>query len=66
MVDGKPTAQQISEVSDRHILIEYKGVPLLFRKSAFLTAVTLTAEWTHDPTVEKLAQEMGIKLRRFR
>ena len=47
-------------------LIEYRGVKLLITRSKIKSLVEITAEFTHDPEAEKLAGELGIKLRRFR
>lgn len=47
-------------------LIEYKGVKLLIPKSIIKNMVEITCEFTHDPAAEKLAGELGIKLRKFR
>lgn len=47
-------------------IIEYRGVKLLIPRSIIKTLVEATCEFTHDPEAEKLAGELGIKLRKFR
>lgn len=47
-------------------LIEYRGVKLLITRTKIKSLVEVTCEFTHDPAAEKLAGELGIKLRRFR
>lgn len=70
MTDGKPTVSQIATASkDGHIqyeIVTYRGVVILMTKARLKPAVEITAQMTHDPKVEELAGQMGIKLRRFR
>ena len=47
-------------------IIEYRGVKLLIPWPTIKSLVESTCEFTHDPEAEKLAGEMGIKLRKFR
>ncbi len=65
-----PTVEEIVKMSKgghtEYELIEYRGVKLLITRSKLKSLVEVTAEFTHDPAVEKLAGELGIKLRRFR
>lgn len=65
-----PTVEEIVKVSKggkvEYDLIEYRGVKLLITRSKIKSLVEITAEFTHDPEAEKLAGELGIKLRRFR
>jgi hypothetical protein len=65
-----PTVEEIIKVSKggniEYDLIEYRRVKLLIPRSTIKSLVEVTAEFTHDPAVEKLAGELGIKLRKFR
>ena len=65
-----PTVEEIVKASKggyaEYDIIEYRGVKLLITISKIKPLVEITAEFTHDPAVEKLAGELGIKLRRFR
>jgi len=65
-----PTVEEIVKESKgktvEYELIEYRGVKLLIPRSAIKTLVEATCEFTHDPEAEKLAGELGIKLRKFR
>jgi len=65
-----PTVEEIVKASKggkvEYDLIEYRGVKLLITRSKIKSLVEITAEFTHDPAAEKLAGELGIKLRRFR
>jgi len=46
--------------------IEYRGVKLLITISKLKPLVAVTSEFTHDPAAQKLAGELGIKLKGFR
>ncbi len=65
-----PTVEEIVKASEeghvKYDIIEYRGVKLLITRSKLGPLVEITAQLTHGPAVEKLAGEMGIKLRRFR
>ena len=65
-----PTVEEIVKMSKgghvEYDSIEYRGVKLLITRPKIKSLVEVTAEFTHDPEVEKLAGELGIKLRRFR
>lgn len=65
-----PTVEEIVKMSKggntEYELIEYRGVKLLITRSKIKSLVEVTAEFTRDPAAEKLAGELGIKLRRFR
>jgi len=65
-----PTVEEIVKASKggntEYDLIEYRGVKLLITRAKIKSLVEITAEFTHDPAAEKLAGELGIKLRRFR
>jgi len=69
-MDGKPTAEQIVEASKdgavKYEVVNYKGVKVLMTGTKIRDTIAVTHEFTHDPEVEKLAIEMGIKLRKFR
>lgn len=68
-MNAKPTVREIAEASKgghvRYEVISYQGVELLLTRDRLLNAVRITAEFTHDPEMEKLAETLGIKLRRF-
>ena len=65
-----PTVEEIVKVSKgghvEYDIIEYRGVKLLITRAKIKSLVEVTAEFTRDPAAEKLAGELGIKLRRFR
>ena len=65
-----PTVEEIVKMSKggdtEYELIEYRGVKLLITRAKIKSLVEVTAEFTRDPAAEKLAGELGIKLRRFR
>lgn len=67
-VGALPTIEQIVKMSKggsvEYDTIEYKGVKLLITLSKIKPLVAITAEFTHDPEAQKLAVELGIKLRR--
>jgi len=46
--------------------IEYRGVKLLITISKLKPLVAVTAEFTCNPAAQKLARELGIKLKGFR
>jgi hypothetical protein len=66
-VVGVPTVEEIVKMSKggcvEYDLIEYRGVKLLITISKIKPLVAITAEFTHDPAAQKLAGELGIKLR---
>lgn len=63
-----PTVDEIVEASKggfvKYEAIEFKKVKLLMTVDRLKPSIDRTWELTHDPEVEKLADEMGIKLRR--
>jgi len=65
-----PTVDDIVRMSKgntvEYDIIEYKGVKLLITISKLKPLVAVTSEFTHDLGAQKLAQEMGIKLKGFR
>ncbi len=65
-----PTAEEIVKMSKggntEYDIIEYRGLKLLITRAKIKALVEVTAEFTHDPAAEKLAGELGIKLRKFR
>ncbi len=65
-----PTIEDIVRMSKggsvEYDTIEYRGVKLLITISKIKPLVAVTAEFTHDPAAQKLAEELGIKLRRLR
>lgn len=62
-----PTVDEIVKMSKggtvEYDTIEYRGVKLLITISKIKPLVAVTYEFTHDPAAQKLAQEMGIKLK---
>jgi hypothetical protein len=67
-VGNLPTVEEIVKMSKggsvEYDTIEYKGVKLLITRSKLKPLVAVTAEFTRDPAAQKLAMELGIKLRR--
>lgn len=65
-----PTVEEIVKMSKgcsvEYDTIEYRGVKLLITISKIKPLVAITAEFTHDPAAQKLAMELGIKLRRLK
>ncbi len=65
-----PTVEDIVRMSSggsvEYDTIEYRGVKLLITISKLKPLVAVTAEFTHDPSAQKLAMELGIKLKGFR
>ncbi len=65
-----PTVEEIVKASEegqvKYDIIEYRGVKLLITKSRLKPLIEITCELTHASGAEKLAEELGIKLRRFR
>lgn len=65
-----PTVDEIAEASKlghiKYEVIEFRKVKLLATPDRIRASIDRTWELTHDPDVEKLAEEMGIKLRRRR
>ncbi len=65
-----PTVEEIVKASKgktiEYDIIEYRGVKLLIPWPTIKSLVEATCEFTHDPEAEKLAGELGIKLRKFR
>lgn len=65
-----PTVEQIAEATKggliKYEVIIFKGVKLLITREKLKPSIDRTYELTHDPEVKKLAESMGIKLRRFR
>lgn len=65
-----PTIEEIVNESKgktiEYDIIEYRGVKLLISRSTIKSVVEATCEFTHNPEAEKLAGELGIKLRKFR
>ncbi len=73
MTDGKPTIRQIYKASQsgalgkrRYELVTVHGVEILMPMCYVRSAIEGTAEFTHSEDVIKLAEEMNIKLRKFR
>ncbi len=62
-----PTVDDIVRMSKgctvEYDIIEYKGVKLLITISKLKPLVAVTSEFTHDPSAQKLAMELGIKLK---
>lgn len=69
-VGALPTVEEIVKMSKggsvEYDTIEYRGVKLLITISKIKPLVAITAEFTHDPAAQKLAGELGLKLRRLR
>lgn len=69
-MSDRPTIDQIVEFSKnrepKYGTVTFNGVRLLITEKKIRDAIAVTAEFTHDPDVEKLATDMGIKLRKFR
>lgn len=67
---GLPTVEEIVKMSKgasvEYDTIEYRGVKLLITISKIKPLIAVTAEFTHDPAAQKLAGELGIKLKGFR
>ena len=65
-----PTVEEIVKMSKggsvEYDTIEYRGVKLLITISKIKPLVAVTAEFTQDPAAQKLAGELGLKLRRLR
>ncbi len=65
-----PTVDDIVRMSKggsvEYTSIEYRGVKLLITISKIKPLVAVTSEFTRDPAAQKLAREMGIKLKGFR
>ncbi len=63
-----PTADEIAEASKlghiKYVVIEFKKVKLLITPDRIRASIDRTWELTHALDVEKLAEELGIKLRR--
>jgi len=66
MTTGKPSVHEIAHASDKYEVVVYRGVEILMLKSMLHNSISVTAEFTHSPAVEELAETCGIKLRRFR
>lgn len=71
MADGKPSIQQIASASQnghsvKYEIVTYRGVEILIRRKLLLPAIEMTCEFTHDASAIQLAEELGIKLRKFR
>lgn len=75
--DQRPTVRQIAETSKtgclkhrygtiQYEVVKYEGVEILISKDRLYNAIRVSAEFTHNPEIEKLAEKLGIKLRRFR
>ena len=65
-----PTVEEIVKMSKggsvEYDTIEYRGIKLLITISKIKPLVAITAEFTCDPAAQKLAGELGIKLKGFR
>ena len=65
-----PTVEEIVKASKgctvEYDTIEYRGVKLLITISRLKPLVAATAEFTRNPAAQKLAKELGIKLKGFR
>ena len=65
-----PTVEDIVKTSKgctvEYDIIEYRGVKLLITISKLKPLVAVTAEFTCNPAAQKLAKELGIKLKGFR
>lgn len=71
MTDGKPSVSQIAEASRnghgvQYEIVTYRGVEILVLRRNVENAIKITAEFTSDIEVIKLAETLGIKLRKFR
>lgn len=65
-----PTIREIVNASKdgavQYDEIVYKGVTLLTTKAKVKDLIRTTWEFTKDPAVKKLAEELGIELRKLR
>ncbi len=74
-MSSKPTVWQIYEASkagalyggkNKYEIVKFHDVEILMPVSKLLPAIETTVEFTGDLSVIKLAEEMNIKLRKFR
>lgn len=65
-----PTIEEIVESSKggyiQYVTIEYRGVKLLTTRAKVRQLINVTWELTQDPAMKKLAEELGIELRKLR